>query len=252
MREQNTLDRATYVLAQACMKKNGFSWPAPLPLMGTPRSPNERRYGVLSEPTVAEYGYQLPPALGVTRKQAQDRIRGEEKRKKKMTAAMTTAYTGESGDGSRTDPQGGCYGRARSSLGISDQQMSGSSLVAQITTETWERTRQDARAMEADRAWSACMQRTGYRYSNPHEAAADPRWVPHGRPDFLKRPSGAEIETAEADIRCKRKVSYVAIWQRVETTFQIQSIATHETALARYRAAWKHSLAKSTKVLHQA
>jgi hypothetical protein len=246
--EESIVERATYVLAQKCMTAEGASWPAPLPLMGIPHSPNERRYGVIDERTVAEYGYHLPPAAGVTRKQLAERIKDEKRRDTKLTDQLTALYTGESDDGS-VDPAGGCRGKARKALAISDSKEMEISPVADASREAWERTTRDPEALAADAAWSSCMKRAGHVYPNPHKAAGDKRWLPTSDADFVRKPAQVEVETAMADVKCKAAIHYVETWQRVETGYQTELLREHGKEIRAERAKWQESLKRAKKIL---
>ncbi|MFD7407503.1 hypothetical protein ACFV7R_33660 [Streptomyces sp. NPDC059866] len=247
-RQQNDIDQAIYALASKCMKPKGLSWPAPLPIIGTPHSPNERRYGISDEATAREYGYQLPPSKGVSREQALQREKSEQLRKSKMTRKAIAAYTGESSDGSKTDSEGGCRGRALAQLRL-NQKTEGLSPADKSTLEAWESTNRDQHAIEANASWSKCMKRSGYDYPDPYAAAADPAWLPSGAPDYSKKPSPREVATALADIRCKREVNYLKTWQAVETKYQLGLIHTRSKSLNEARSAWQRSLRLAREVI---
>ncbi|MEU8928583.1 hypothetical protein AB0D30_01675 [Streptomyces sp. NPDC048409] len=246
--DESIVERATYALAQKCMTAEGASWPAPLPLMGVPHSPNERRYGVIDKRTVAEYGYHLPPAAGVTRKQLTERINDERRRDSKLTDRLTSLYTGESDDGS-LNPSGGCRGKARQALAISDSREMEISPVADASREAWEQTTRDHEALAADTAWSSCMKRVGHAYPNPHKAASDKRWLPTSDADFARAPAQVEVETALADVKCKNVTHYVETWQRVETRYQTQLLSEHRKEIRAEYAKWQESVKRAKRTL---
>ncbi|MEV0206401.1 hypothetical protein AB0H97_14495 [Streptomyces sp. NPDC050788] len=247
--QQEELDRAVDQLAQTCMKAKGYTWPARLEQLGVPRSANERRYGVTDPEAVKVYGYQLAPPVGVTPAQLAEEARREKKRKALMTDALTKAYTGRSGKTAAASHTGGCRGKALKQLGLPQ---GGEALTAVdlAQQQSFQRTEADSRARAANAKWSACMKKAGYRYANPHVAAADPAWWTKGADPAAPNRAGArEIATAVADVRCKRQVDYVTVWQSVETTYQHKIIAANRKELDAVRQARRNALRKAHEVL---
>lgn len=246
--QQIDIDQAIYVLASRCMASEGLSWPAPLQVLETPRSPNERRYGISDEDTAREYGYQLPPAKGVSRAQALQRNKAERLRKSKMTRKVVAAYVGDSSGGGEADSDGGCRGQALDQLKLT-QKADEVPPADQATLEAWESTRRDRRAIAANTSWSKCMKVSGYDHADPFAAAAYSAWNPNGAPDYSKKPSSREVATALADIRCKREVGYAKTWQSVETEYQRGLIQARSKSLNEARSDWQQSLRLAREVI---
>jgi hypothetical protein len=248
--QQAVLDQAVDELAETCMKAKGYTWPARLKQLGVPRSANERRYGVTDPKAVSVYGYQLAPPVGVTTEQLVEEARQEKKREALMTAALTEAYTGRGGKTTATSRTGGCRGSALKQLGLPQ---GGEALTAVdlAQQQSWKRTEEDSRAKAANAKWSACMKKAGYTYANPHVAAADPAWWTKKEADSAARSrvSPREIATAVADVKCKRQVDYVTVWQSVETAYQYKIIKANKQELEDVRLVWRNALRKATQVL---
>jgi hypothetical protein len=206
-------------------------------------------YGVTDPEAVKVYGYQLAPPVGVTPAQLAEEARREKKRKALMTDALTKAYTGRSGKTAAASHTGGCRGKALKQLGLPQ---GGEALTAVdlAQQQSFQRTEADSRARAANAKWSACMKKAGYRYANPHVAAADPAWWTKGADPAAPNRAGArEIATAVADVRCKRQVDYVTVWQSVETTYQHKIIAANRKELDAVRQARRNALRKAHEVL---
>jgi hypothetical protein len=248
--QQEVLDRAVDELAEKCMKAKGYTWPARLEQLGVPHAANERRYGVTDLESVSVYGYQLAPPVGVTPAQLAEEARREKKRKALMTDALTEAYTGRGGKTTSTSRTGGCRGQALKQLGLPQ---GGEALTAVDLAQQqgWKRTEADSRAKAANAKWSACMKKAGHNYANPHLAAADPAWWTKAAAGSAtrNRAGAREIATAVADVRCKRQVDYVTVWQSVETSYQYKIIEANKKELEDVRKVWRNALRKADQVL---
>ncbi|MFE6624314.1 hypothetical protein [Streptomyces sp. NPDC057740] len=248
--QREVLDQAVDELAEKCMKAKGYTWPARLKRLGVPRSANERRYGVTDPKAVSVYGYQLAPPVGVTPEQLAEEARQEKKRKALMTDALTEAYTGRGGKTTATSRTGGCRGEALKQLGLPQ---GGEALTAVdlARQQGWKRTEADSRAKAVNAKWSACMKKAGYTYADPHAAAGDPAWWTKGEGDSAarKKVKAREIATAVADVKCKRQVDYVTVWQSVETTYQNKIINANKQELEAVREMRRNALRKAAQVL---
>ena len=85
-------------------------------------------------------------------------------------------------------------------------------LVAQISEESFARTRSDPRTLAVFSKWSACMSAHGYSYSNPFQPAASV--------NQSATPTQTEIQTAMTDVACKRKTNLLGITYAVQADYQ--------------------------------
>ena len=239
--DELTMDRAVGLLASRCMEKKGLSWPAKSAPLGTPRSPNERRYGAIDPAAARQYGYQVPPAHGVTRAQEAQQAARELKRREEISDALMAAYVGV--DGREADH--GCRGEARARLGLAFLDGVVTDPVGQAEAQAWRATSTDASANAVDREWSSCMKRAGYKYSDPHAAAAAWKLSENRDPAKpIEAPSQREVSAALADVNCKLEVRYVARWQQIEATHQRGAMRPLQDEIDGARERWVAALKK--------
>ncbi|WP_336116421.1 hypothetical protein [Streptomyces sp. PTD9-10] len=92
----------------------------------------------------------------------------------------------------------------------------------------------DERVKSVTEEWSSCMQKAGFHYASPAEAAADSRWSKGNRPTKL------ETSVAVADMKCKKEVRYL------DTVVEVQS--ENERNMAAEQSTTLKSLQKDLKV----
>jgi hypothetical protein len=126
------------------------------------------------------------------------------------------------------------YGSGRS--GVSDPVPS-----IAVQASTW--TQSDPRVLAVDAAWSVCMARQGYRYSNP-EQAADAHWP--------STPSAIETATAVADAACKQLVNLPNTWLAVEAAYQAALVGQNLTTLANLQTSFQKMLQRAEELLSSA
>ncbi len=88
------------------------------------------------------------------------------------------------------------------------------------------------------------MKRSGYDYSSPREANADPAFVDGRKHRVTKR----ELATAVADVRCKKETNLVNVWAGVETAYQKLAVAQNKAALTSVRRAVETQLKNAAGV----
>jgi hypothetical protein len=238
------MNSAVYLLANKCMARKGLSWPQPVGPIGHPRSPNERRYGIIDSESAQDFGYQVPPPLGATRAQEAQQAARNVERQKLLTDTLISAYAGN-GRG-----QDGCRGEARRELGLSYLEGTIDDPVAEVSGKAWAATVADPSAKRVDREWSLCMSRHGYRYPDPHQAAG--AWKPKPTRDPARPidpPSHEEVEMALTDIKCKAQVNYVERWQHIETEHQRLEMRPRLKDLDAMRERWQNAAEKCRKTL---
>jgi hypothetical protein len=115
--------------------------------------------------------------------------------------------------------------------------------VPQIAQQSAGFTASDPHIRALNQAWSACMARRFYHYSSPSQVQAK-RWP--------KLPSKAEIRTAVADVKCKKKVNYLNTWLAVEAAYQRALIARNLTALSQLQANFAPLMRRAQAALAEA
>ncbi|MFF3605812.1 hypothetical protein [Streptomyces sp. NPDC002463] len=253
--QARTLARAEQKLVGQCLKGFGIPWkPAPeLPRVG-PKNLLDWRYGIHDAGMSAKFGYQVDPAQQARYDKA---LRAADARPQlsddaqlvlggtDVPAELLQKVGPEARRGfyaGRKIPEGGCFGRARRTLGGSSQ--GASPLVQRLTSDSYPASMEDPLVKAVFARWSACMKAKGFTYPAPMAANDDPRFRP--------RPEGAsreEIGTALADIGCRATHHVAEIWHEAETRIQRASIASNATALAADRRALDASLRKAAEVL---
>ncbi|MFF2135388.1 hypothetical protein [Streptomyces sp. NPDC058193] len=238
--DRQVIEQAEFVLANECMKRRGMSWPAPLRPLGRSHSPNERRYGVSDEAMASQYGYQLPPPIGVTRAEQRQWDKDGKERLAGVAPATMNAYTGEGGGGP------GCRERARQELAM--QWIRLADPVAAASSAAWQHAQADKNVRALDGEWSTCMRASGHHRSDPLVAAGS--WSDSGltKGDSIRPPGAAETAMAITDVKCKKSVDYIARRQTIEASYQRDEISSHAAQIRAYRSAWKLSLEKARAV----
>jgi hypothetical protein len=215
------VSRAHRVLVAMCMRRFGITSPEPVDVSNTPRTANERRYGITDAALAAVAGYGLSAD-------------GPSTRPTRVTSgsADPTTLAVLAGDGEpvvrgQLVPAGGCYGEARRRLNTAAPHVPDIFLAGRLARESLAESERDIRVSTVLREWSACMRTRGFDYSSPPKAAADPR--------FAGPPSALEVNTATADIACKRQTNVVGVWFTVEAQLQRQTVSTNRPALDEIR-----------------
>lgn len=217
------LGQAHRVLVRQCMLRFGLDYRAPEPPpQGGPRTWNERRYGVTDAATAARQGYELVdrsanrPRSGASRRRTRDT----------RELSVLIGRTDRSINGMKV-PAGGCVGDANRRLagtGPADRD-----LAQRLALNSYYRSQQDSRVQAAIRRWSGCMKAKGFDYAGPLDPPGDPRFQ-DGLPP-------REIETATADVACKKRTNMVGVWFTVESAYQGRQIERNREALTQIKQA---------------
>jgi len=207
---------------RACMRRFGFDFLPGLSndvdrATATAKEFSSRRYGITALPIAKVYGYGLSPTTtGTAAPQSADSLPRPE------VAVLTGQAHGA--------PAGGCVGEAARTVGTSLVSDADARTVAQIGQDAFLHAKSDRRVRAVFAAWSRCMARKGYSYSDPFRAAGDPRWQGKNA-----APSALELAVAHADISCKAATNLVGITFAVEADYQNAAVAKNATTLARVR-----------------
>ncbi|MDG4858259.1 hypothetical protein P8605_08860 [Streptomyces sp. T-3] len=233
--EDLLIDSATDILIGRCMKAQGMRW-TQLPPAGARdvSPPNRRRYGLIEEKVAERFGYHAPPESA----RAERRAAAEENREAGLSDAEFVAANGRSGDG-------GCWKEAYRQV-VEDSSGSGAGydyeFLNTAAADAFEKSRRESGVQQAFHSWSACMKKSGFNYTDPLNAAADKRWQ-------SKKPSGAEIEAARADVRCKRQTGLVKVWSAADTKIQKAAVEAHPTEFRALKDTKQAQLAAARRIL---
>ncbi|MBF8184745.1 hypothetical protein ITP53_03105 [Nonomuraea sp. K274] len=204
-----SLERGRQILVKRCVRGRGLNFTMP-ENTGAEAPPdvydNSRRYGVADENAASRFGYHLPVRPDQERRR--NRI---EAWNKGVSEAEEAAIYGGNG-------QPGCYQQIDSFLERGLPRADTDWLSAQ-SADSLRRTEQLEAVTRAKEDWRRCMSRLGFAYANPDAAIGDPRWDLDA-PAITER----EIETAQADVRCKQSSGLLKTWHEAERTLQHQII----------------------------
>ncbi|WP_145926797.1 hypothetical protein [Amycolatopsis orientalis] len=225
--ENAAIGKARNTAFKNCMLGFGFDL-GPLPDAPPENAGvNEFRYGLTDEAKAKASGYTVPPQP----KPPQPEIPPE--------GRPIASGKGERTYQGKPVPEGGCQGEARRKL--SEGAAHDEKLVLRLGEEAGKQAEADSRVKAAFRAWSACMARAGFDYTDP--------WQPNDNPEFQGLEANArEIATATADVRCKREVNLVGIWASVETAYQERKIGENAGALQNVKAAIRVMLGNAARI----
>jgi hypothetical protein len=219
-------------MIHVCMARFGFNYPSPgetgpgaAQLAEALQIGGSRLWGVSDPVAAREYGYTLPSTGPVTPPPNKKNLLPS------AELAVLNGPTSASSQDGQQIPVGGCIGqtqREQAAAGISYQ---GSALVAEIAAKSFVKTLSDPRTLAVFAKWSACMRSSGYNYSTPLKAVADPRW------NLNAPPTQAEIQTAETDVACKFKTNLLGVTFAVQSDYENGLIEQNAQALAQVKAA---------------
>ncbi|WP_172383087.1 hypothetical protein [Streptomyces sp. MNP-20] len=241
----NELDRlaaAQSTLVARCMHRFGFAFRMPdPPPQPEPPDGNERRYGTTDRATAAKYGYQPKPPP-----------HGKAPASKPAPTSEDPAETSVlMGKGQRSwkgkpIPEKGCAGEAARGLSSGAPPLSDSETqtAQNLSAESFARSQQDSRVRAVFSQWAQCMKKRGHDYATPLDPPGDPR--------FTKQVTAQQIETAKADITCKKKTNLIGVWFAVESRYQKDLVAANRSTLEKLRRNNRAQLAEAARVTGRA
>ncbi|MFD8978902.1 hypothetical protein [Streptomyces sp. NPDC059564] len=213
------------VLIDACMASAGYpNWtPAPdLPqLDGT--SPMDSRYGVHKAELAAKRGYHPDEAI-----------------QKEYDAAVSVGAVDSSGADQKVLMK--CAGDADAKA----PQLKKSASASQVDADSFRQSLKDPEVIDVFARWSSCMKSKGYSYATPKDAHDDPQFIDKNVVTEL------EIETAVADVACRKEQKVEKVWFDVETRLQQQAIKKDQSSLEGLKKTNQASVVKSSSVLSDA
>ncbi|MEW2431633.1 hypothetical protein AB0877_26775 [Micromonospora sp. NPDC047644] len=244
-KQSDLILRARQTLIQRCMQGFGFVYSAPVIPAPRPTSLTERRYGIADSAIAAEWGYHSPDLAPAKRRQESANISTQ-------TPAELLVLTGWPGGkvlpgatppavddvAGKKVPNGGCHGEAIRQITDDDDENYGDNPLVQAINRSAQ-SDSDKRVRDAIGKWSECMKKAGYNYPGPLEAV-DAFSGP--------TPSGAERQTAMADVKCKSETNLIGIWFTVESAYQSAAIQQNLEALVSAKTRLESMLRKAASV----
>ncbi|MFK0153584.1 hypothetical protein ACIQVK_16125 [Streptomyces sp. NPDC090493] len=225
------IESAKDILTRACMKKRGYGYEAITHRKQYQDLRNRRRYGVIEIPVARKMGYRTNARLlGSTDVTAQKMDRDA-----RMSPAARKAAS---------DPTDGCYKLAGDRLARGNEE--NEDLVNKLNVDSLDEALKSPRVAPAVRAWGRCMKQRGHSYKDFYAASEDPRWA---RTEKL---SGAERETAVADVTCKEQAGLVTLLSETERDIEERDIRGNKAYFSRLAAARSRHLAAARAVLRGA
>jgi hypothetical protein len=215
------------LLMASCMKRAGFTW-QPIQPPKQRISSASRRYGVMDAAAADAFGYHLPPPP----KEATLRIN----RENELTPASRKAAFGSNG-------RKGCYQHAHNAISGTAKEVD-LKLFNTLNRKSLKKSKLDARVVKAVKAWSACMQGSGYSYTDPFQAAGDPSWA------NSKKVSEEERKAALTDVACKEKSELISTWAGVEYDLQRQYIRQNADYFSQVRESKKERIANMDSIIN--
>ena len=194
-----------------------------------------RRYGITDPALAARFGYRLSTATGGP---------GAPQSVNDLPRPALAALTGRAGAPADT-PVGGCAGAAARALGISDRSSTGAQTVTGIGRTAFTSAQADPKVRAAFTAWARCMADQDHPYTDPYQAAADPRWQDGAAPSDL------QLAVARVDLDCKAATNLVGIAFAVEAGYQVTGISHNARALERVRADLATQVQRLTTLLRE-
>ncbi|WP_126641429.1 hypothetical protein [Embleya hyalina] len=207
--DSDKLLKALDILVRDCVRRAGLAPPREHPSKNFYPSRNNRRYGIMDSREADANGYRL-----VFPEARPDEVLTEEQIK-----ALSGTKNGKPGPGGA--PAEGCNASAARQVTGTSGYPSDFPVVQQINHESFRISKEDGRVTKVIELWSECMKGKGFSYKTPFDTEF--------RQD--QPPSPLEIETAKADVGCKRQVNFVNTWSGIESAYQKVLIDRNKKAL---------------------
>jgi hypothetical protein len=246
VQEQDALTAADDLLTQQCMLAAGFSYPVTAQPGGgaaTVQAIEADGYGVTSLAQAQAYGYKSPGQGAGAAAPFSIVLPGFVGEQGKHGTAWTSALLGFVPGARANAPQReGCLQAADSELYGTLSGDPDPDPVPQIAIQAAQWTQSDPRVLAVQRAWSACMARSGHAYKSPAQAQSA---------SWPSTPTPAEIATAVADVACKTQANLVNTWLTVEAAYQQALISQNLTSLAQLQTHFGALLRRAENLLRQ-
>ncbi|WP_328769420.1 hypothetical protein [Streptomyces sp. NBC_00286] len=225
LQEHYTVSAARDKLIAECMSEKGRKWEMRERLTDVEDLPNRRRYGLIEIEVARRFGFHEPPerlAVNESQKISHERERQAQIAKSEGCDKKADAKLGRDVEGN--------YGPL---VGLSQKLL----LEALHSPEVSDNLG----------AWRDCMKGKGYSYSDPYKSIGDRVWWSREGAGKTGRPSSdREIDTAVADVTCKRTAGLVNAWFVEEARLQRQSLKS-DSGYFREIKAYKNSILNSSR-----
>ncbi|MFJ4679151.1 hypothetical protein [Kitasatospora sp. NPDC088783] len=254
-RQSAQLDWVRLAATGACMKRYGQQFPVPArpanwDTAGSTYDMMPRRYGVADPEQAHKFGYHLPyesdSASAAPSPQAINQL-PEDARVVLLGLDPKTGERVTELHGKQL-PEQGCLGEFDRLLPGADggpmgPGSGGEGIVTQIKAKSWSDAKADQRVVAAAAAWSTCMARHGYSFTDPMEAPAN-------LPSMSESTASPdEIHQADADVACKAEANITGIWFATETDLQNKAINANAEALQKVKATLEAESAELQKLV---
>jgi hypothetical protein len=252
--QETLVDQALDKVEKACLRRFGFEprWAAPV----VPSGPEgqvayrPRWFGIGVESEIDRYGYHPAPDDIDARRAA---AAAEMAKYPKVMFDIDEGSLNGDYNGVAV-PKKGCRGEAYRAVYGSDDKLGGppgsqqgaadpSAKAGNFPVEAQTRSEQDPRLVAAFGTWSSCMADQGYQYKTPRDANNDELWW---KTDTA---TAKEIQTAKADLACRRQQNLVGLWYAVTIAYQNQIIEQNAAYLAEVKKQNDALVRTATEVL---
>ncbi|MEW2260799.1 hypothetical protein [Streptomyces sp. NPDC047869] len=226
------IEDARSAVESACMQRHGFTFNPPSARDTVPAGYDEanmeRRYGLTDATAARTHGYQLPGTADPSQEQAES---DAEEKAENRTGAWDEALDEV------------CIPEANQKIGI----INPTDPAGELSAQSFEATKIQVPVTKLLVAWSSCMNRAGHRLRSPLDAAAAFPSAAASR--TVSKPSRAEVQTATADVTCKKDSHLVNTWFKAEVAYQTKQIAAHRKQLQQQKDRNTKLLARARAVL---
>ncbi|MEW2070986.1 hypothetical protein [Streptomyces sp. NPDC007346] len=229
--EMHLIYEASDLLVRKCMKEKGAEWKRIDIPASVANWRNRLHFGVIEIKVARAFGYRVPSELT-----APSEVREVVDRMKRRFAALDTARARQAEK--CQDAAGGELTReAKASFATLNK----------LKEETYAEAQRAPEVIQAERAWSACMRKSGLEYATPHQASTTPKWGDRS----VGKASPDEVTAAVADVKCKHRVKLVAVRFAAEQKLERRAIKDNSEYLRTVAAANARYLANARAVLSQ-
>lgn len=237
-KKSELISDARDTLVKECMQRLGIKYAPPEAVF----PPNfDRVIGIISEEDVAIYGYRNKEG------DEYSAVVDEAKRKEKESPLPGETVSALHGSGQSVIngvevPKDGCIGEAHRTItkDAPDTDSTENSVV-RLATDSYRMAEADSRVKALFARWRTCMAAEGHHYPDPWAANNDPVFA-------TDEISAAEIETAKADMSCRKKYEINDVWVAVIVAYQNEIIANNRDSLDQRRAYLDARVSKAKEI----
>ena len=137
---------------------------------------------------------------------------------------------------------GGCKSKALDELTENGRLRIDVPIAQEIKADSFEKSLNDERVIQAISAWSKCMSTHGFHFTSPLDALSKANIS-------TAAPSKSELLTAEDDYHCKISTGLISKWQSAEASIEDKGIENDIQALSREKSGMNRILVASRAVI---